>query len=644
VLIAIISNVYALDCQYQVNNPFWKEDINFYENGTRLNYDVLTVSEIHPGWKSMFGNGNLNFRLNNHYLSEVNVTVNYITAGQLYSQNVVIVSKGYVTITGPTEHFDESLISGFIIHSPTGLEAKKENLSFDNYTCRMCPSAGNFTCLNDGQNCTDSLQCGGNNCIRGLCSNSKVCFNNDCKCSSDEIQCTDNTRCVKKNSVQLGFKPICNIQECITGYTNKNGACALKNGEPCSISDDCVSGICNIAGFCGNEKVVPCEPYGKLNCNNQSCLAPSTKNISEAYTCEFECKTKRGDGNVCIIALEDEIFRERTKIYFRNGLIAFCAVIILIISMKFAILPYVRRRKEEEEKREKAEEDFEQITEEIRKLNEDKERLENSISNLNKENEKLNDEKKRLNSELIKAEEDFDEGLAELKRREQAQIRELNEKKIGASKEAEERIKKEVEKRRQNYQEKIKELEESYNNQKKRIDSKIKENTIRSQKIDGDIRALELKEEELEHRERKFNENNEVYWKNKALEDSMQKNNLIFNEKGYLVFKDNPNNYYHVWKYMDYLKKRGEKLPSNVSIHHIDRNKYNNALWNLIPIESKVHDIRNGESKFGKFNHNVIETYNWKSGIRELSKQLNMKFKDFPKHIQEEIKKRGLKI
>lgn len=31
------------------------------------------------------------------------------------------------------------------------------------------------------------------------------------------------------------------------------------------------------------------------------------------------------------------------------------------------------------------------------------------------------------------------------------------------------------------------------------------------------------------------------------------------------------------------------KLPSHISLHHIDGNKTNNEIWNLVPIENKVH-------------------------------------------------------
>ena len=250
ILFIMFINFVSADCQYKENNPYNKEMIVFYENGNKLDYNLLEVKDIKQGslgspyWGGAYG---MEFKVYNNYNSEINVNISYIFNGQIQYTGAIIPSKGYYTVTGPASPgLDENTIN-FNINN-TSLEAKRETVRLNNYSCVQCPTGSNFTCINDGQNCSDSSQCGGNHCVRNHCSNSTSCFNNDCECALDELQCNDNSRCVKKNSVQLGFKPICNlVEECATGYLNKNGACALKNGEKCSINDDCESGNCNPA-------------------------------------------------------------------------------------------------------------------------------------------------------------------------------------------------------------------------------------------------------------------------------------------------------------------------------------------------------------------------------------------------------------
>jgi hypothetical protein len=76
------------------------------------------------------------------------------------------------------------------------------------------------------------------------------------------------------------------------------GKQCLDDGEKCSIDDECGSSICNIAGYCGNSKTVPCQD-GLMNCNNKSCLKPSTKTGGEAYNCIWECKSNKGENGIC---------------------------------------------------------------------------------------------------------------------------------------------------------------------------------------------------------------------------------------------------------------------------------------------------------------------------------------------------------
>lgn len=80
----------------------------------------------------------------------------------------------------------------------------------------------------DGSSCNSPNECGGGFCVEGHCSNTEHCFNNDCQCAPDEIQCVNNKQCVEKGVVPLDVKPKCGMdQECLSGYLNsESGLCA----------------------------------------------------------------------------------------------------------------------------------------------------------------------------------------------------------------------------------------------------------------------------------------------------------------------------------------------------------------------------------------------------------------------------------
>lgn len=352
--IFLFNSVYALDCEYTNNNPYEKEVIVFYENSSKLDYNVLEVKDIiqgyggSPYWSGAYP---MSFKVYNNYNSEVNVTVKYLFNGALNSFDCPpIASDGYCTVGGPySPDLDESSIY-FVINSPVGLEGKKEIERFNNESCKKCSPPDEFICLNNGGVCNLSSQCGSGHCIRGYCSKSEVCHNKDCKCNlTTELQCPDNTGCVTIKSVSLGFQPICRVEECITGDINLiTGLCASKIGDPCSKHWDCISGICNIAGFCDTKEIVPCEPYGKLNCNNISCLTPVIKKTGEAYMCDWECANGTRDCNgVCKAVSSKEVGQEYSCEWecksnrFRDGkcltptwtIIVFFSLIFLIVGI-----------------------------------------------------------------------------------------------------------------------------------------------------------------------------------------------------------------------------------------------------------------------------------------------------------------------
>lgn len=130
-----------------------------------------------------------------------------------------------------------------------------------------------------------------------------------------------------KNVEVLRQKEICKICP--------NGKQCLDDNTLCSMDNECGSSICNIAGYCGHEKLVICETYGKLNCKNQTCLMPSTKENGMTYSCEFECKSGYGKNNLCII-------NPKTT---RNIALVFFVFLLLIVAIAAILIQRARGNK-----------------------------------------------------------------------------------------------------------------------------------------------------------------------------------------------------------------------------------------------------------------------------------------------------------
>ena len=66
-------------------------------------------------------------------------------------------------------------------------------------------------------------------------------------------------------------------------------------------------------------------------------------------------------------------------------------------------------------------------------------------------------------------------------------------------------------------------------------------------------------------------------------------------------------------------------------MHHIDNDKLNNEIWNLLSLSEEEHK---------KLNHARIDFGNWGSGIEQLKEQLGYgtNEKPFPEHIWRKIK------
>ena len=225
--------VYALDCQYKTNETH-SELVNFSTvDGIEYGKPFIEIKYFQQSyWEGdrYMGRGmSGSFQIHNNYDLPITVSINYFAGvdgnNDKKSEVITVTPLGSDSITWdlPIKVREDSI--KFEILEPKNIKQGSEYVIISKEICKQC---NNNECKNDGGSCSLSNECGGGYCVRGVCSDSDVCFNTDCNCTSDEIQCNDNKRCVEKYSVSIGVKPECNKpQECVTGYIEqKTELCA----------------------------------------------------------------------------------------------------------------------------------------------------------------------------------------------------------------------------------------------------------------------------------------------------------------------------------------------------------------------------------------------------------------------------------
>jgi hypothetical protein len=213
-----------LTCEYTISDYYTQWQNVFYETGERLDYVALN-SLVTPG-KSSTPTHDTSYKVFNNYPNEINVTISFSLDGQQQTNIVLISSGGYAE---GAYHFSSVVDPNsfrYDIHNPVDLSSQWEEIDVFNGTyCRQCLGV---YCLNNGVPCGSPAECGGGFCVEGYCSNSEVCFNNDCHCSGGEVQCLNNRQCVPRGVVPVDSRPLChNNLECNTSYIDPTtGLCA----------------------------------------------------------------------------------------------------------------------------------------------------------------------------------------------------------------------------------------------------------------------------------------------------------------------------------------------------------------------------------------------------------------------------------
>jgi hypothetical protein len=356
------------------------------------------------------------------------------------------------------------------------------------------------------------------------------------------------------------------------------------DGASCNpLYDDskCGSGICNIASFCGKTKVVDC-PDGQLNCNDKICLEPSTKEFNEAYMCDFECKSDRSENGVC---LESSAQVQKGKDERMRNIVIF---LVLAVISAAGLSWYLAVRKRGV------------VEGDILGLTEDKGELEKLIDQRKREIQELQDLIDQKRKEIRKLEDSLKKG------------KDILDKLKIDIKNAEGKAKEELEKQ----------LKKEEERQKDRLDKlKIEKDILLKEKTKYN-RLLEerdkLAEEVIKNTQKEIDAALKKYTRICAGKG------IFYDEKsGYIKFSDSGTPIH------TYIYKKELGVGTNQEVHHIDKDKLNNELWNLIAIDEKKHSNLHGR----------IEFQNWESGIEEL-KRIGMKESQFHKYIRAEIEKR----
>lgn len=279
--ILILTQVFALDCQYTQSV--------FDRIETKLEaHSKDTDDEIEPITYSLTGTEKAPLYFFNE--NDFNVDIEY--------------DLGYYCSRTRSDHYSRTLIPGtnevaFFCNS--GRYMWLSNLAYrenkfvylknkeERIYKEICLLCGDKNCLDDGRSCEINNECGSKNCILGKCSSDTNCYNNDCNCTSSQIQ-HNNQRCIPKQSAAIGGKPITgNPEECVTNYISSvTGNCAIALGDSCTKNLDCAENYC-VMGACSDDNI---------NCYRNNCNCKENEIQFENRTCIFKHSKDSGEKTI----------------------------------------------------------------------------------------------------------------------------------------------------------------------------------------------------------------------------------------------------------------------------------------------------------------------------------------------------------
>jgi len=240
-LFAFMSTAYALDCQYKDNEDYQELEWGLYTISGDYFGLPLEPKDFAGGSFNLYGCSPPSFKIYNTLGSDITLNISYTTewttAFGPRSQNheaTVTISQysDSAPIIGSCIDIGSGSISEdsvkYSITSPELLILRNEQVSKTREICKICSNGKQ--CINDGEVCTYASECGGGYCVEGYCSTNWNCYQNNCKCPTGKIQCTDDKRCLERSVVEVGAKPKCGLpEECKTNFLDANTKTCAKS-------------------------------------------------------------------------------------------------------------------------------------------------------------------------------------------------------------------------------------------------------------------------------------------------------------------------------------------------------------------------------------------------------------------------------
>ncbi|MGV8169056.1 MAG: hypothetical protein ACP5N3_03290 [Candidatus Nanoarchaeia archaeon] len=254
------------------------------------------------------------FEVHNLLDIPVNTTIKFEASLTTYTQNQEIQAHSFGTF-GNVLGIDQNTIT-FIYEDNNYSEGKWKTENIYQTNCSECPEGSGQICLDDGADCSENNRCGSGHCVEGRCTDIyPLCYNEDCRCEQDEVQCANATMCVKTASVNLGDKPICSVKECMYHYVDSEGYCRQRLGGTCHSGWECESGYC-VRDYCSTGQ------NGQGTCYMNDCkCAEDEVQCSDNTKCVKKESVSTGSSILCSREeCKSETYKNITRKWDLNGI------------------------------------------------------------------------------------------------------------------------------------------------------------------------------------------------------------------------------------------------------------------------------------------------------------------------------------